>query len=161
MPKTNQPTESDNQEPSVNPAEVFLKTLPTGLSTEQLLIGVLSRLSEGQQQLAEAILESRKPYVSPEAERNKAERLVQHQKAVEMTLKGRQDAKRLCGHRRENGTLNIHWHEHSNGITMGVCGTCMSQFDTRDAADAALLRSDPFSIQNMGRAGAHARTHAF
>jgi hypothetical protein len=48
--------------------------------------------------------------------------------------------------------------EHSNGIILGVCGTCFSQFDaTHNAKDRALLQRDGTAKKNMGRARENVR----
>jgi hypothetical protein len=130
------------------------------LTTEQLmkmLIQAQSDLAKSQAQVAEAILESRKPYVDPKVLAQKQQELKERRLQIERDQRIKAATKRICPHKRENGTLNIKWQEHSNGITLGMCGTCFSQFDTRVPEDLALLRQDLKAIKNMGRAGSHAR----
>ena len=74
-----------------------------------------------------------------------------------LILQERTARRKECTHRRANGDLNIKWMEHSQHLTLGVCGQCVSQFDTRNPADAVLLAEDTKSQRNMGRAGAHAQ----
>ena len=136
---------------------------PAPLTNEQLLKMVLDGQREtanAYKALGEAILESRKPYESPSAKASREQNLAERRKQIEMQLRIKEQTKLQCPHKREDGRLNIKWMEHSNGVTLGVCGECTSQFDTRNPADLALLRADPKSIRNMGRAGAHARRGA-
>jgi len=86
--------------------------------------------------------------------------------ASEVILRRIQQIKETCPHTKTSqdaqgnayftSKLNIKWHEHSNGIVMGVCGTCFSQFDTRSLEDADWLQKDPKAKEYMGRAGKHA-----
>jgi len=82
--------------------------------------------------------------------------------AGQRELKRRALTKKTCLHERTNsdgdwtGNLNIKWHEHSNHIINGVCGTCFSPFDTRDTADNEWFLKDPRAAKTMGRAGEHA-----
>jgi hypothetical protein len=129
------------------------------MSTEQMmkmLLETQAQLAESQQHLAEAIMESRKPYVDPKVLAQKQKDLEDRRKQIQMEQEERILRKKICPHQRENGTYNIKWMAHSNGITKGVCGTCFSEFDTRNPSDLELLRHDLKSIRNMGRAGQHA-----
>ena len=133
---------------------------PAPMSMEQMmkmLLDTQSQLAESQQHLAEAIMESRKPYVDPKVLAQKQKDLEERRKQIQMEQQERILRKKICPHQRENGTYNIKWMEHSGGITKGVCGTCFSEFDTRNAGDLELLRHDLKAIKNMGRAGGHAR----
>ena len=133
---------------------------PAALSNETLLkmlIDSQRQQAEAQKELAEALIESRKPYVDPKVLAQKQQELEEKRKAIEIELRNRQARKAGCPHIRDNGTPNIKWMEHSNGITKGVCGGCFSEFDTRNREDLQLLRRDIKSIKNMGRAGSHAR----
>ena len=133
---------------------------PAPMSMEQMmkmLLDTQSQLAESQQHLAEAIMESRKPYVDPKVLEQKRKDLEDRRKQIQMEQQERILRKKICPHQRENGTYNIKWITHSNGITNGVCGTCFSQFDTRNQADLELLSHDLKAIRNMGRAGGHAR----
>jgi hypothetical protein len=136
---------------------------PAPLSVEQLmrmLIESQAETAKANKALADAILESRKPYVDPKVLAQKQKDLEDRQKQIAQDQRIRVATKRICPHVRENGTQNIKWMEHSNGITMGVCGTCRSEFDTRNPDDLAILRRDLKAIKNMGRSGAHARRGA-
>jgi hypothetical protein len=130
----------------------------------KLLLQTLAEQAKTQKQLAEAILESRKPYVDPKVLADKQRQLEERRKQIEMDQRIKIATKKVCPHTRENGTSNIKWMEHSNGIILGVCGTCNSQFCATGpdaiAADANLLRTDLKSRKNMGRAGQHARLGA-
>ena len=130
----------------------------------RMLIQTQADLAKSQQQLADAILESRKPYVDPKVLADKQRQLEERRKQIEMDQRIKIATKKVCPHTRENGTSNIKWMEHSNGIILGVCGTCNSQFCATGpdavAADANLLRTDLKSRKNMGRAGQHARLGA-
>lgn len=132
---------------------------PALMTTEEILKLLLStqqQLADSQKQLADAILESRKPYVDPKVLEQKKQALEERQRQIQLEYRQRVATKRICPHKRENGTYNIKWMEHSNHITTGVCGTCRSEFDTRNPADLRLLRDDLKSIKNMGRSGPHA-----
>ena len=115
-------------------------------------------LAEAQKQLGEAILESRKPYVSPADAAAKKQQYEDRRAAIEKELKTRADRKLYCPHIHEDGRYNIKWMEHSNHVIKGVCGNCFAEFDARDKADRLLLQHDPKSIKNMGRAGSHANS---
>ena len=114
-------------------------------------------LASAQVKLGESIIESRKPYVSPADLAAKKQQFEERLASMKKTLQDREDRKKYCTHRREDGKYNVKWQEHSNSITKGVCGNCFSEFDTRNAEDLMILRLDPTSIKNMGRAGQHAR----
>jgi hypothetical protein len=132
---------------------------PATLTTEillKMLIDTQKQLAESQQKMADAILESRKPYVDPNVLKQKQDALEERRKQIMVEYRQKVATKRICPHKRENGTYNIKWHEFSNRITMGVCGTCRSEFDTRNPDDLRLLRDDLKSIKNMARAGPHA-----
>jgi len=132
---------------------------PAGLSMEKLMemfLATQKQLADAQNKLADAVLQSRIPYVDPKVLAQKQQALEERRRQIETELRQRQIKKKLCPHVRENGTPNIKWMEHSNKIIKGTCGTCFSEFDTRNPEDAALLRKDLKSIKNMGRAGAHA-----
>jgi len=136
---------------------------PAPLTMEEvarMLLGTQQQLADSQKELAAAILESRKPYVDPRVLAQKQKELEDRRLAIQMDQREREARKRICPHKRENGTYNIKWHEHSGGITLGVCGSCFSQFDARVPADLELLRQDLKAIRNMGRAGQHARRGA-
>lgn len=136
---------------------------PALLSTNDLakmLLETQRELAKSQTALAEAILESRKPYVDPKVLEAKRQELEDRRKMIAMDQRERIARKKICPHVRENGTMNIKWQEHSNSIIKGVCGTCFSEFDTRNPDDLKLLRADLKSQKNMGRAGQHARVGA-
>ena len=137
------------------------------LSTDQLLALLVETQRENaknQKLLAEALLESRKPYVDPAVLEQKRQAGEEKRKQVAITMLQRTETKRQCLHRRTNndGTfgekLNIKWQEHSGGIILGVCGTCFSQFDSRVPDDLKWLRMDGVAIKNMGRARENSRT---
>ena len=79
---------------------------------------------------------------------------------VGMTACIRQSIKQQCRHERTNddgtysGTLNIKWHEHSNHIIMGICGTCLQLFDCSNPQDLQWFLKDPRAQKNMGKARA-------
>jgi hypothetical protein len=132
---------------------------PATLSTEMLLkmlIDTQQQLADSQKAMASALLESRKPYVDPKVLEQKQLALEERRKQINIEYRQKVATKKICPHKRENGTYNIKWMEHSNHITTGVCGTCRSEFDTRNPDDLRLLRDDLKSIKNMGRSGAHA-----
>jgi hypothetical protein len=136
--------------PAVLTAEILAK----------MLIDTQKELAKSQQAMADAILESRKPYVDPKVLEQKKKDLEDRQKMIQADQRERIARKKICPHVRENGTGNIKWMSHSNNIILGVCGSCFSQFDTRNPGDLALLRADLKSQKNMGRAGEHARIGA-
>jgi hypothetical protein len=136
-----------------------LGTPAPAFTTDQLmkmLIDTQGQLARAQEKMAEAILESRKPYVDPKVLEQQRLALADRQKQINLEYRQKVATKRICPHKRENGTYNIKWHEFSNHITMGVCGTCRSEFDTRNPDDLKLLRDDLKSIKNMARSGPHA-----
>jgi hypothetical protein len=115
-------------------------------------------LKESNNKVAEALLQSRVPYQDPKvlAEREQARQ--DREMLVKQEMVKRSNAKKYCPHLNEGGNSNIKWHQHSNGIILGVCGSCRSEFDaTRNREDAMLLRANPKGIRNMGRAGEHAK----
>ena len=137
-----------------------------GLSTDQLLALLVQSQQDAANSnklLAEALLESRKPYVDPAVLDAKRHELEEKRKAVAITMLQRTETKRQCLHCRTNndGTfgekLNIKWQEHSGGVVLGVCGTCFSQFDSRNPEDLKWLRKDGVAIKNMGRARENSR----
>ena len=132
---------------------------PAPLTVEQLttmLIQTQKDLAESQSKMADALIESRKPYVDPKVLEAKRLELEERRKAIAMDQAERVARKKVCPHTRENGTPNIKWQQHSNNIILGVCGSCFSQFDARNSEDLKLLRMDLKSQKNMGRAGQHA-----
>jgi hypothetical protein len=145
----------DNKNQDVVAKVVFPATLTTD-DLLKMLLKTQADLAESQGKLAEAILESRKPYVDPKVLAQKQKDLEDRRKQIAQDQRQKAATKRICPHKRENGTYNIKWMSHSNNITLGVCGTCASQFDARNPEDLKLLRDDLKSIKNMGRAGAHA-----
>lgn len=123
----------------------------------RMLVDSNRQNAEAQRQLADAILESRKPYVDPKVVEAKERDAKERKMMIDRELRNRQSRRLGCPHVRDNGTDNIKWMEHSNGITKGVCGTCQAEFDTRNKDDYALLRRNIKAIRNMGRCGSHAR----
>ena len=143
-----------------------VNTPAPALSTDQLLqllVDTQRENSQNQKLLAEALLESRKPYVDPAVLEAKRQAGEEKRKAVAITILQRTETKKQCLHRRTNsdGTfgekMNIKWQEHSNGIVLGVCGTCQSPFDARNPEDLKFLRMDGVAIKNMGRARENTR----
>ena len=145
--------------------EIVKVDTPAGLSNEQLFkmfIDVQRENAANQKLLAEALVESRKPYVDPRVLEEKKRAAEQRLKDDELEMRRRAATKAQCPHTRTdsdmNGNLmfseklNIKWQEHSNGIIKGVCGTCFSEFDTRNASDLRLLQRDGKALKNMGRA---------
>ena len=134
---------------------------PAGLTIETLMQMFLEQSKENakaNEKLAEALLESRKPYVDPRLVAEMEQRRKDRTALVNQELRTRTMAKKSCPHVNEGGKMNIKWMQHSNNIILGVCGSCRSEFDaTHNREDAMLLRNDPKSIRNMGRAGDHAK----
>ena len=141
--------------------EVEKVATPAGLTVDQLLRMLIDQGKEtaaSNKALADAILESRKPYVDPRVIADREQRQKDRSALVNMELRNRAFAKRACPHLNEGGKLNIKWMQHSNGIILGVCGSCKSEFDaTHNKDDAKFLMQDPKSLRNMGRAGDHAK----
>lgn len=141
--------------------EVGQSNQPAGMTMEQLLKLFLEQQREtiaSNKALADAILESRKPWVDPKVIAERKQRAEDRKALVDMELRNRKNARLYCSHLNEGGNSNIKWMQHSNGIILGVCGNCRSEFDaTRNREDALLLRANPKAIRNMGRAGDHAR----
>lgn len=134
---------------------------PASMTMEQLFKMFLDSQKEqakANEKLAEALENNRKPYVDPRFVAEMEQRRKDRKELVDQEMKKRAIAKKVCPHVNEGGKLNIKWHQHSNGIILGVCGTCQSQFDaTHNVQDASLFRSDLKAQRNMGRAGEHAR----
>ena len=140
---------------------------PAGLTNAdivQMLLNTQKQLADALKEQSKAILESRKPYVDPAVIEQKKRDLEDRQRQVEMELKDRQLKKARCPHKRTNsdGSFNEHynikWMEHSNGIILGVCGTCFSQFDARIPEDLKFLTADGgAAYRNMGRARENTR----
>jgi hypothetical protein len=106
--------------------------------------------------LADALLESRKPWVDPHVIEQKRIALEEQHEATRKEFERRKNAKTQCPHVRDNGTSSINWMEHSNNIVKGVCSGCPSEFDARNPEDLKLLRANPKALKSMGRAGQHA-----
>jgi hypothetical protein len=125
----------------------------------KMLIDSQKAQAEANEKLASALIESRKPYVDPKVLEAKQEALKQRQRDIKLELLKRRETKRQCHHHRVDDQeqmqpqMNIKWMRHSNGVILGVCGRCMSQFDaTHNPEDANLLRQDPKALTSMGRA---------
>ena len=150
---------SEQIEQPKQPVSIKKVDTPAGLSNEMLIEMLVKSQAENaasNKLLAEAILESRKPYVDPRVLEQKEIALKERQAEIKRTAAIRVATKKGCPHVRDNGTSNIKWMEHSNNIVKGVCGSCFSEFDSRSAADVELVRRDPKSVKGMGRAGQHA-----
>jgi hypothetical protein len=145
--------------------EITKVDTPAGLSNEQLFkmfMDSQKQLAVALEKQAEAIKESRKPWEDPRVIEEKRIAAEQRLKEVQFEMRRREATKAQCPHTRTdsdmNGNLmfsdklNIKWQEHSNGIIKGVCGTCFSEFDTRNPSDLRLLQRDGKSVKNMGRA---------
>lgn len=134
---------------------------PAPVTVEMLLKMLIEQSKEtakSNKELSDALLESRKPYVDPRVIEEREQRRKDREALVDLTRRQRAYAKRACPHINEGGKPNIKWMQHSNGIILGVCGTCQSQFDaTHNRDDARLLMQDPKSLRWMGRAGEHAK----
>ena len=134
---------------------------PASLSAEtllQMLLDSQKQNAESNKLLADAILESRKPYVDPKVLEQKRLALEERQAQIRQEARQRAANKQQCPHIRDNETSSINWMEHSNNIIKGVCSNCFSEFDTRIPADRNLLIQNPKAIQKMGRAGQHTNT---
>lgn len=134
---------------------------PASLTMEQLFqlfIEAQKDQARANEKLAEALENSRKPYIDPKVVAAMEQRRKDREILVNLTMRQRAYAKRACPHLNDGGKPNIKWMQHSNGIILGVCGTCQSQFDaTHNRDDAKLLMQDPNSLRWMGRAGDHAK----
>ena len=148
MPKENEV----NIEKVATAAPMTMETLM------QLFLEQQRETAASNKALAEAILLQRVPLVDPRVVAEREQRAKDRKALVDQEMRNRTYAKKACPHVNEGGKMNIKWMQHSNGIILGVCGSCKSEFNaTENREDAALLRSDPKSIRNMGRAGDHAR----
>lgn len=134
---------------------------PAPFTMEQLMkmfVEAQKDQAKANEKLAEALENNRKPYIDPKFVAEMEQRRKDRKELVDQEIRKRAIAKKVCPHVNEGGKLNIKWHQHSNGIILGVCGTCQSQFDaTHNISDANLFRSDLKAQRNMGRAGEHAR----
>lgn len=154
-PKT-QPAQEVSETPAPAAAAAPMFTMEQVLT---LLLRTIEDNKQSNEKLAEAILESRKPWVDPKVLEAKKQQLIERQREIKLELLRRRETKRQCHHHRVDDQdnpqpkWNIKWHRHSNGIILGVCGRCMSQFDaTNNPEDAALLRQDPTALNQMARA---------
>lgn len=138
-----------------------VNTPAPSFTMEQLMKMLLDQQKEtakAYEKLGEALLESRKPYVDPAVIEAKRMALEERKKAVALELRKRIATKQQCLHRRTNSDgsyherYNIKWQEHSNGIVLGVCGTCGSQFDARNPKDREFLQRDGNAYTKMGHA---------
>lgn len=134
---------------------------PASMTMEQLfkmLIETQKEQAKANEKLADALENNRKPYMDPKYLAELEQRRKDRKELVDQEMRKRAHAKKVCPHVNEGGKLNIKWHQHSNGIILGVCGTCRSEFDaTHNINDAQLFRSDLKAQRNMARAGEHAR----
>jgi hypothetical protein len=151
--------ESKPKQESVEGTALPAAPMYTTEQVMQLLINQQHETAEANKKLAEALLESRKPYVDPEVLKAKQEALKQRQRDIALELLRRRETKKQCHHHRVDDQdqmqpkLNIKWMRHSNNVILGVCGRCLSQFDaTNNPEDAKLLRQDPTALNQMGRA---------
>ena len=106
-----------------NESEVEQLSTPAGTTMEQLLkmfIEASKEQSKSNRELAASIENSRKPYVDPRVIADREQRNRDRKALVEMELRNRVNAKKYCSHLNEGGTSNIKWHQHSNGIILGV-----------------------------------------
>lgn len=152
---------SDSPKVEVSENDIEKVSYPAPMQTEllfKMLLDTQRQLAESQKELAESIRESRKPYVDPAVLEAKKQALQERKKQVALELLKRRETKRVCLHKRTNSDgsfhekYNIKWQMHSNGIILGVCGTCGSQFDARNADDRKFLQLDGTSARNMGMA---------
>jgi hypothetical protein len=154
------PKPEETSVPSVTfTPEQVMQLLLKNNDLEKALLQTQKDNIESNKKLADAILESRKPYVDPKVLEAKQEELKQRQRDIKLEQLRRRETKKQCHHHRVDDQdqmqpkLNIKWMRHSNGIINGVCGRCMSQFDaTNNPEDAKLLRQDPTALNQMGRA---------
>lgn len=147
--------------------EIAKSNTPAPLTVEALAKMVLDLQKDNAAQtkaMAEAIIASRIPYVDPNVLEEKKRANEQRAEEVRRTLLQKTETKRQCPHVRTNSDnsfdytrLNIKWMEHSNGIILGVCGTCFSEFDARNPKDLEFLRRDGKAMKNMGRARENSR----
>ena len=131
------------------------------VTTEQLLKMFMDQAKEtaaSNKALADALLQSRVPYIDPEVVAARQQRAKDRKMLVENEMNLRANAKKYCSHKHESGMSNIKWQQHSNSIIMGVCGTCRSEFDCRKPEERALLLADQNGLRKMGRAGDHSNT---
>lgn len=124
----------------------------------KMLLDQQKETARAYEKLSEALLESRKPYVDPAVIKAKQLELEERRRQVALEWRKRQATKQQCLHRRTNSDgsyhekYNIKWQEHSNGIILGVCGTCFSQFDARNPKDREFLVKDGGAYKKMGHA---------
>ena len=92
-------------------------------------------------------------------EKKRREKLIAMGKDVaSVILRQRAVTKNACPHLRTNSdgsfqdNLNIKWMRHSNDIIMGICGTCLSPFDTRNPQDLQWFLKDSRGQKWMAKA---------
>lgn len=126
--------------------EIEQVATPANLTMEQLLKLFIEQSKEqakSNKALAEAILESRKPYVDPRVIADREQRNRDRKSLVEMELRNRVNAKKFCPHLNEGGTSNIKWHQHSNGIILGVNTQAPVKFSLIDSNPETATRRKP------------------
>lgn len=132
----------------------------------QMFVQSQKDVAEANKKLAEALENSRKPYVDPAVAEAKRDAAEERKKQVAIELRKRLLTKQYCLHTRTNsdgtwdeqGRLNIKWHEHSNGIILGTCGTCGSEFNPqKNPKDRELLQRSGKALKSMGRARENTR----
>ena len=137
-------------------------SFPAGLTQEQLMKMFLDQMREtaaSNKALAEALQASRKPYVDPTVVEARAQAARERKAMVDVELRNRVNAKKNCPHKNPgSNSWNIKWMQHSNGIILGVCGICKSEFDARKPEERAKLLEDQNALRKMGRAGDHSNT---
>ena len=130
----------------------------TDMSLLKMMADQNKALIDALKEQTAAIAESRRPYVDPRVVEARKQAALDRKALIDGEMQKRRNARYGCGHMNEGGRYNIKWMQHSDGIILGVCGNCFTQFDaTHNPKDADLLRKDQKSIRNMGRAGEHAR----
>jgi hypothetical protein len=113
------------------------------ISTKELL-ELLSKMNDNSSnKLAEAIIESRKPYVDPKAEQNEEMFRKQTRAQMAQEREAKRQAQEACPHvigcnplsdrYDRNGLTSIIWHRFDSQDISGICTVCQRIFDPGDA----------------------------
>lgn len=120
---------------------------------------MLTALVDSNKRMAEALLESRKPYVDPGRVANEEQDRLGFRLQREAMERNRKAEQNACSHMAGNRgskpsstDTNIHWHTNELGITNGICKSCQRWF-TPDDADYAHWRMRPTQDGMPSRAG--------
>lgn len=135
--------------------------LTIGMEELQALISasVSQAVEQSSKVIAQALVESRKPYVKPEDEEN-ARRMRESSHEIQARIKREIEASRdNCAHLQGSNALSefqgmlgsFVLHQLDTGVVVGICTNCQKQIWSNDAKDSDFFRRK--SANRMSRAG--------